>query len=99
MQPSQLPSLHYFSKLLNSAGEEITPESPLFVGRTKKFGEKFQKLTRQALHDTLKNGAKRAGFDGNGQYGVFRAHCLRKFFVTQLTNHGVEDKNHLQMKS
>jgi len=21
-----------------------------------------------------------------------RVHCLRKFFITQLTNHGVEDK-------
>jgi hypothetical protein len=40
----------------------------------------------------LKNIAKKAGFDGNGKYGSLRAHCLRKFFVTQLTNHGVEDK-------
>jgi integrase len=74
------------------SGEEITPESPLFVGRTKELSGKSQKLTRQAFNDTLKNAARKAGFNGNGQYGRFRAHCLRKFFVTQLTNHGVEDK-------
>ncbi len=30
--------------------------------------------------------------NGNGKYGRIRVHCSRKFFVTQLTNHGVEDK-------
>ena len=40
----------------------------------------------------LKNIAIKAGLNGNGKYGVLRAHSLRKFFVTQLTNHGVEDK-------
>lgn len=40
----------------------------------------------------LKNVAIKAGLNGNGKYGVIRAHSLRKFFVTQLTNHGVEDK-------
>lgn len=34
----------------------------------------------------------KAGLNGNGKYGILRAHSLRKFFVTQLTNHGVEDK-------
>ena len=40
----------------------------------------------------LKGIAIKAGLNGNGKYGRLRAHPLRKFFVTQLTNHGVEDK-------
>lgn len=40
----------------------------------------------------LKNVAAKADLNGNGKYGVVRAHSLRKFFITQLTNHGVEDK-------
>lgn len=39
----------------------------------------------------LKNIATKAGLNGNGKYGSLRD-SLRKFFVTQLTNHGVEDK-------
>ncbi len=49
-------------------------------------------ISIQRFNDTIKRAAKRAGFNGNGKYGRIRAHCLRKFFVTQLTNHGVEDK-------
>ncbi len=75
-------------------GENITPESPLFVGRSKKYnGIKVTKLTRQMVNLTLKEAVKRARLgNGNGKYGRIRVHCLRKFFVTQLTNHGVEDK-------
>ena len=40
----------------------------------------------------LKNIAAKAGLNGDGKYGVIRAHSLRKFFITQMTNHGVEDK-------
>jgi len=42
---------------------------------------------------TVKDAAKKAGTgNGNGKYGRMRDHCLRKIFITQLTNHGVEDK-------
>ncbi|KXB02190.1 hypothetical protein AKJ43_02275 [candidate division MSBL1 archaeon SCGC-AAA261D19] len=40
----------------------------------------------------LKKVADEAGLNGNEKYGRMRAHGLGKFFVTQLTNHGVEDK-------
>jgi integrase len=75
-------------------GEKITPKSPLFVGRSRKYnGIKITKLTRQMVNLTLKEAIKKAGLgNGNGKYGRIRVHCLRKFFVTQLTNHGVEDK-------
>ena len=70
-------------------GENLTSESPLFASRTHRG---VKPLTQQEFSLMLKNIAKKAGFDGNGKYGSLRAHCLRKFFVTQLTNHGVEDK-------
>lgn len=70
-------------------GERLSSDSPLFPSRTKRG---CKSLTQQKFTKMLKSVAKRAGFDGNGKYGRFRAHCLRKFFVTQLTNHGVEDK-------
>ncbi len=75
-------------------GEKITNESLLFVGRTKKFGkDTFGKLTRQAFNNTVKEAANKSGIgNGNGKYGRIRIHCLRKFFITQMTNHGVEDK-------
>lgn len=42
---------------------------------------------------TLKEAIKKARLgNGNGKYGRIRVYCLRKFFVTQLTNHGVGDK-------
>ena len=49
-------------------------------------------LTQQKFNKMLKNIAVKAGLNGDGKYGVIRAHSLRKFFITQLTNHGVEDK-------
>jgi integrase len=70
-------------------GEKLTLESPLFTSRTKR-GSKS--LSQQKFNKMLKNVAIKAGLNGNGKYGTLRAHSLRKFFVTQLTNHGVEDK-------
>ena len=70
-------------------GEKITLDSPLFASRTKR-GTKA--LSQQKFNKMLKNIAIKAGLNGNGKYGILRAHSLRKFFVTQLTNHGVEDK-------
>ncbi|MEM2704789.1 MAG: tyrosine-type recombinase/integrase [Candidatus Bathyarchaeia archaeon] len=70
-------------------GENLTADSPLFASRTKR-GTK--PLSQQKFNQMLKNIAKKAGLNGNGKYGILRAHSLRKFFVTQLTNHGVEDK-------
>jgi site-specific recombinase XerD len=70
-------------------GEKLTPNSPLFASRTRR-GTK--PLSPQKFNEMLKNVAKKAGLNGNGKYGRLRAHSLRKFFVTQLTNHGVEDK-------
>lgn len=70
-------------------GEKLTPDSPLFPSRTKRG---TQPLSPQKFNKMLKNVAMKAGLNGNGKYGVLRAHSLRKFFVTQLTNHGAEDK-------
>jgi len=70
-------------------GEEITPESPLFVGRTKRG---VKPIIAHRFNETIKRVAKKADLNGNWKYGVMRVHCLRKFFITQLTNHGVEDK-------
>jgi len=70
-------------------GEKIIPDSPLFVGRTRRGNKP---LTQQKFNKMLKNVAAKAGLNGDGKYGVIRTHSLRKFFITQLTNHGVEDK-------
>ena len=40
----------------------------------------------------FKSIAKRAVLNGDWKYCMLKAHSLRKFFVTQLTNQGVEDK-------
>ena len=40
----------------------------------------------------LRNVAIKSGLNGNGKYGILSTHSLRKFFVTQLTNHGVQDR-------
>jgi len=61
----------------------------LFISRTNRG---LKPISIQRFNDTIKRAAERSGFNGNGKYGRIRAHCLRKFFVTQLTNHGVEDK-------
>jgi integrase/recombinase XerD len=70
-------------------GEKLTQDSPLFASRTNRG---VKPLSQQDFSFMLKNVAKKAGLNGNGKYGILRAHSLRKFFVTQLTNHGVEDK-------
>lgn len=75
-------------------GESITENSPLFVGRTKrKKGKKITSITDQGFNDTVHEAARRAGIgNDNEKYGRIRTHCLRKFFITQMTNHGMEDK-------
>jgi integrase len=75
-------------------GEVVTDDSPLFVSRTKKRGkEKIVAVTSRAFNDTVHEAARRAGIgNGNGKYGRIRIHCLRKFFITQMTNRGMEDK-------
>jgi integrase/recombinase XerD len=75
-------------------GEKITMDSPLFVGRTRKYnGKKIIGLSKHKLNHRVKEAAKKAGIgNGNGKYGRMRTYCLRKFFITQMTNHGVEDK-------
>lgn len=74
--------------------EVITDDSPLFVGRSKKYGDKkVEAVSAHMFNKTIKDAAKKSGLgNGNGTYGRLRTHCLRKFFITQLTNHGVEDK-------
>jgi len=75
-------------------GEMLTEGSPLFVGRTKKrHGGKIIPVAPAAFNETVREAAKKAGIgNGNGKYGTLRIHCLRKFFITQMTNHGMEDK-------
>lgn len=70
-------------------GEKITSDSPIFASRTHRG---TASLTEQKYNKMLKNIPHRAGLNGDWKYGVLRAHSLRKFFVTQLTNHNVEDK-------
>jgi site-specific recombinase XerD len=86
--------LKQYLKWREENGEKVTAESPLFVGRSKKLGAaSLTTISRQSMNSTLKDAAKKAGIgNGNGKYGRMRVHCLRKFFITQLTNHGVEDK-------
>lgn len=75
-------------------GEKITMDSPLFVSRTREYnGKKIIGLSKHKLNHRVKEAAKKAGIgNGNGKYGRMRTYCLRKFFITQMTNHGVEDK-------
>ncbi len=75
-------------------GEKITMDSPLFIGRTRKYnGKKTTGLSKHKLNQRVKEASKKAGIgNGNGKYGRMRTYCLRKFFITQMTNHGVEDK-------
>jgi len=70
------------------SGEEITPESPLFVSRS------GGTISKEKLNNRIKKVAKKSGIENgnNGKYGRFRTYCLRKFFMTQLTNHGMEDR-------
>jgi len=75
-------------------GELLIDDSPLFTGRTKKrHGRKITPVASAAFNETIRESAKKAGIgNGNEKYGRIRTHCLRKFFITQMTNHGVEDK-------
>jgi integrase len=74
-------------------GEEITDETPILAGRSKKYGKKsIVAISEHMLNQTVQKAAKIAGLLNNEKYGRVRTYSLRKFFVTQLTNHGVEDK-------
>lgn len=67
-------------------------DSPLFASRTRVRG-KCVPITQRNFNETVSKAGKRIGLiNGNAKYGRIRIHCLRKFFITQLTNHGVEDK-------
>lgn len=81
--------LKQYLKWRTQNGEKITADSPLFVGRTKRG---IKPITSLRFNQTIKRAAKKAGLNGDNKYGVMRTHGLRKFFITQLTNHGVEDK-------
>ena len=81
--------LRHYLEWRKKKGEMITEESPLFVGRTKRG---VRPITSLRFNQTIKRAAKKAGLNGDNKYGTMRTHCLRKFFITQLTNHGVEDK-------
>ena len=70
-------------------GEKVNEDSPLFVGRTNRG---IKPITQARFNKTIKEAAKKAGLNGDNKFGIMRTHCLRKFFITQLTNHGVEDK-------
>jgi hypothetical protein len=75
-------------------GETINHESPLFRSRSRRYDRREVKgLTKHMMNKRVQEAAKKAGIgNNNGKYGRVRAYCLRKFFVTQLTNHGVQDK-------
>jgi len=66
----------------------------LFVGRTKKHNKrKIIHIASAAFNETIRESAKKASIgNDNGKYGRIRTHSLRKFFITQMTNHGMEDK-------
>ena len=70
-------------------GKEITAKSPLFTSRTNRGN---QAVTQQMITLMLHGVAKKAGLNGDWKYGILRAHSFRKFFITQMTNHGVQDK-------
>jgi integrase len=74
--------------------EKIDSEGYLFISRSEKYkGKNSKKLGRWQMNQTVKMAAKKAGIgNGDEKYGRMRIHCLRKFFATQLTNHGVEDR-------
>ena len=70
-------------------GEEITSESPLFASRNDRGNHA---VTQQMINLMLHGVAKKVGLNGDWKYGILRAHSFRKFFITQMTNHGVQDK-------
>ncbi|KXB02928.1 hypothetical protein AKJ45_03060, partial [candidate division MSBL1 archaeon SCGC-AAA261F19] len=80
--------LKQYLQAREARGEEVTSNSPLFIART------GGAISKQMLNERVKRSAKKAGIENgnNGKYGRFRLYCLRKFFMTQLTNHGMEDR-------
>jgi len=85
--------LKEYLKWREKKGEVLSDDSPLFVGRSKKRGKGRMPVTQQNFNETIRKAAKRIGLvNGDAKYGRMRVHCLRKFFITQMTNHGMEDK-------
>lgn len=73
-------------------GEVLLDDSPLFACRIRVRG-KYLSISERNFNESIKKAGQRIGLgNGNSKYGRVRVHCLRKFFITQLTNHGVEDK-------
>ena len=70
-------------------GEEISAESPLFASRTNRGAVA---IGPDNVNEMIHRIAKKAGLNGDWKYGILRAHSFRKFFITQMTNHGVQDK-------
>jgi len=70
-------------------GENLTFQSPLFASRTNRG---TVAIGDDKINKMLKSVAHRAGLNGTWPYGILRAHSFRKFFITQMTNHGVQDK-------
>jgi len=85
--------LKEYLKCRERKGEVLLDDSPLFIGRSKKRGKGYIPVTQQNFNETIRKAARRIGLvNGDAKYGRMRVHCLRKFFITQMTNHGVEDK-------
>jgi integrase len=70
-------------------GEKLNPDSPLFTSRTDHGNSTIRP---EKVNEMIHKVAKKAGLNGDWKYGVLRAHSFRKFFITQMTNHGVQDK-------
>jgi integrase/recombinase XerD len=83
--------LKQYLELRKKRGETLTDDSPLFTSRVGKG--KYRSITQHNFNETIKKAGRRIGLiNGDAKYGRIRIHCLRKFFITQMTNHGVEDK-------
>lgn len=84
--------LKQYLQFRKERGEVLLDDTPLFSCRTRKRGIN-EAITQHNFNETIKKAGKLIGLvNGNAKYGRIRIHCLRKFFITQLTNHGVEDK-------
>lgn len=66
-------------------GEATTSDSPLFASREARG---ITAVTQKIITPILHGVARKAGLNGDWKYGVLRAHSLRKFFITQMTNQG-----------
>jgi len=85
--------LKQYLRFREKRGEKLDEDSPLFLARSKKRGRGMVPITQQNFNETIRKAANKIGLvNGDTKYGRIRVHCLRKFFITQLTNHGVEDK-------